>query len=115
LLSYGEFSPFFLPGAFLITAGDAVRLSYFNVFGMIDKKTYRGLALDYNIIILSFIFTFERFFPCRAFSVFIYAIMLLLLIFNLAPVRTYKFGTGWFYILVAYTVIMSIYYVCRAL
>ncbi len=41
LASYGKFKPFFLPGAFLIMCGGAVRLSYFNVFGMIDKNTYR--------------------------------------------------------------------------
>lgn len=112
LLSYGKFSPVFLPGAFLIVGGGALRLSYFNVFGMIDKDTYKGLALDNNIIILSFLFIFERYFPHQVFSIIIYAVMVLLLIFNLAPIRTRKFGTKWFYILVAYTVIMSVYFAC---
>ena len=31
LLSYGEFSPWFVPGAFCIVAAGALRLSYFNV------------------------------------------------------------------------------------
>lgn len=110
LLSYGRFDPLFLPGAFLIVGAGAIRLSYFNVFGMIDKDTYRGLALDNNVIILSFLFIFERFFPAQMFSIFIYAVMVLLLAFNLAPIRTYKFGGKWFYLLIAYTVIMSIYY-----
>ncbi len=110
LLSYGKFNPVFLPGAFLIVGAGAVRLSYFNVFGMVDKDTYRGLALDNNVIILSFLFIFERFFSYQVFSLFIYAVMVLLLVFNLAPVRTYKFGGKWFYILVAYTVIMSVYF-----
>ena len=110
LLSYGRFSPVFLPGAFLIVAGGALRLSYFNVFGMIDKDTYRGLALDNNILILSFLFIFERFFTHQVFPVIIYAVMLLLLAFNLAPVRTRKFGGRWFYALAAYTVVMSVYF-----
>jgi CDP-diacylglycerol--serine O-phosphatidyltransferase len=110
LLSYGKFSPVFLPGAFLIVGGGAVRLSYFNVFGMIDKNTYNGLALDNNIIILSFLFIFESFFSQHVFSIIIYAVMLLLLAFNLAPTRTRKFGAKWFYILAAYTVIMSVYF-----
>ena len=59
LLSYGKFSPWFLPGAFLIVATSAIRLSYFNIFGMIDDKTYMGLALDNNVIILAFVFLFE--------------------------------------------------------
>lgn len=110
LLSYGSSSPLFLPGAFLITAGGALRLSYFNVFGMIDKKTYRGLALDNNVIILSFMFLFERFLSHQTFSVLIYAIMMILLILNLAPVRTYKFEGKWFGVLVLYTIIMSTYF-----
>ncbi|MCD6397867.1 MAG: CDP-alcohol phosphatidyltransferase family protein, partial [Spirochaetaceae bacterium] len=44
LLSYGKFNPWFLPGAFFIVATSAIRLSYFNVFGMIDSNTYKGLA-----------------------------------------------------------------------
>jgi len=111
LLSYAKFNPLFLPGAFLIMGGGALRLSYFNVFGMIDKHTYRGLALDNNILILSFLFICERFFSYQFFSFFIYGVMLLLLILNLAPIRTYKFGSKWFYVLFAYVVVMSIYYV----
>jgi archaetidylserine synthase len=61
LLSYGKFSPWFLPGAFLIVGVSAIRLSYFNIFGLIDNKTYKGLALDNNVIILSFVFLFEGF------------------------------------------------------
>jgi len=112
LLSYGKFSPLFLPGAFFIVAGGALRLSYFNVFGMIDKDTYSGLALDNNILILSFLFLFEGLFTYQVFSVLIYAVMMLLLAFNLAPIRTRKFGGKWFYILIAYTIAMSIYYAC---
>jgi len=54
LLSYGNFGLWFLPGAFLIVAASAIRLSYFNIFGLIDDKTYRGLALDNNVLILAF-------------------------------------------------------------
>ena len=110
LTSYANFSPYFLPGAFLILVGGAVRLSYFNVFGMIDKNTYKGLALDNNVIILSFLFIFERFFSHQIFSVIIYIVMVLLLVLNLAPIRTHKFGGKWFYVLIAYTLVMSIYY-----
>ncbi len=112
LLSYGRFRPLFIPGAFLIVAGSALRLSYFNVCGMIDKNTYKGLALDNNIIILSFMFLFERFCSYQIFSIFIYTVMLILLLFNVASIRTPKFGGKWFYGLLIYTVIISIYYGC---
>ena len=96
LLSYGAFRPAFIPGAFLITGGAALRLSCFNVFGMIDKSTYRGLALDNNVLLLSLIFPLERFLPRGTFSVILYALFMVLLALNLAPVRTYKFGGRWF-------------------
>ena len=35
LLSYGHFSPWFLPGAFVIVSTGVLRLSYFNVFGLV--------------------------------------------------------------------------------
>ena len=72
LLSYGEFSPWFLPGAFVIVATSAIRLSYFNVFGLIDDTTYMGLAVDNNGIILSFVFLFDGFISKTIFSIIIY-------------------------------------------
>lgn len=110
LLSYGRFSIWFLPGAFLILATSAARLSYFNIFGMIDKKTYKGLALDNNVIILAALFLLERFFTHTVFSIILYVIMMIMLIFNLASIRTYKFAGKWVYVLVAYTVVMTVVY-----
>ncbi|MDA3850564.1 MAG: CDP-alcohol phosphatidyltransferase family protein [Spirochaetaceae bacterium] len=110
LLSYGSFNPWFLPGAFLILAASVIRLSYFNVFGMVDGKTYKGLALDNNVIILAFFFLFEGYFNHRVFSVILYALLMVLLVFNLASIKTPKFIGKWFYILIAYTVIMTVLY-----
>ena len=110
LLSYGGFNPLFIPGSFLIVATSAIRLSYFNIFGMVDKKTYTGLALDNNVLILAFLFLFERFFNHTVFSVILYVILMIMLVFNLAPVKTPKFTGKWFYILIAYTVVMTCLY-----
>ncbi len=110
LLSYGKFSLWFLPGAFLIVAVSAIRLSYFNVFGLIDDKTYSGLALDNNIIIFAFVFLFEGFINQKVFSIIIYALLMILLVFNLAPVRTPKFTGKWFYVLIAYTLVLTVIY-----
>jgi CDP-diacylglycerol--serine O-phosphatidyltransferase len=110
LLSYGKFSLWFLPGAFLIVAVSAIRLSYFNVFGMIDDKTYSGLALDNNIIIISFVFLFESFINYKVFSIIIYVLLMILLVFNLAPVRTPKFAGKWFYVLIGYTLVLTVIY-----
>jgi CDP-diacylglycerol--serine O-phosphatidyltransferase len=110
LLSYGKFSLWFLPGAFLIVAVSAIRLSYFNVFGLIDDKTYSGLALDNNIIIFAFAFLFEGFINYKVFSIIIYVLLMILLVFNLAPVRTPKFAGKWFYVLIVYTLVLTVIY-----
>ena len=110
LLSYGNFSPWFLPGAFLIVAVGAIRLSYFNIFGLIDDKTYIGLALDNNVIILAFVFLFEGFINHTVFSIILYALLMVFLVFNLAPIRTPKFAGKWFYVLVVYTLALTVIY-----
>ena len=110
LLSYGNFSPWFLPGAFLIVATSAIRLSYFNIFGLIDNKTYMGLALDNNVIILAFVFLFEGFINHTVFSIILYALLMVFLVFNLAPVRTPKFAGKWFYVLIVYTLVLTVIY-----
>ena len=111
LLSYGRFSLLFLPGAFVIAAAAAVRLSYFNVFGLIDNKTYRGLALDNNIFILAFAFLFEHFIGHAVFSIVLYILLLVLAAFNLSSIRTPKFAGKWFYVLIVYTVFLTFVYV----
>lgn len=110
LLSYGEFNPWFLPGAFVIVATSAIRLSYFNVFGLIDDSTYMGLALDNNVIILAFVFLFDGFFSQPVFSVIIYAMLMFLAVFNLAPVRTPKFAGRWVYVLLVYVLGLTVIY-----
>jgi len=110
LLSYGNFNPWFIPGAFLIVATSAIRLSYFNVFGMVDGKTYKGLALDNNVILLAFFFLFENYFKPTVYTVLLYVLLMIMLIFNLAPIRTPKFTGKWFYILIVYTLVMTVLY-----
>ena len=110
LLSYGKFNPWFLPGAFLIVATSAIRLSYFNIFGLVDDKTYMGLALDNNVIILAFVFLFEGFINHTVFSIILYALLMVFLVFNLAPIRTPKFAGKWFYVLLVYTMVLTVIY-----
>lgn len=69
LLSYGKFDPIFLPGAFIIVSASAIRLSYFNTYGLSGGSKYTGMALDNNNLILVFIFLFESVFSVGAFSI----------------------------------------------
>lgn len=108
LLSYGQFSPWFLPGVFVIVGTGAIRLSYFNVFGLVDKSTYMGLALDNNVVILAFVFLFEGLIGHTAFSITIYALLMVLAALNVAPIRTPKFSGGWYYALIGYCLALTV-------
>lgn len=90
LLSYGNFDPVFLPGAFLILAAGVIRLSYFSTFGLADGSRYTGLAIDNNSIALVFIFLFEGLFGSGAFAVILYASGLGLAALNVSQISTPK-------------------------
>ena len=90
LLSYGKFDPIFLPGAFIMLAAAAVRLSYFSTFGLSDASKYTGLALDNNSIALVFIFLFESIFSVETFSVVLYISALGLAALNVSQIKTPK-------------------------
>jgi CDP-diacylglycerol--serine O-phosphatidyltransferase len=107
LLSYGNFNVWFIPGAYVIIATSAIRLSYFNVYGLIDSKTYKGLALDNNVLILAFMFLFESFFKHSTFSIIIYIVFMILSAFNLSSIPTPKFGGKWIYVLVIYVLVLT--------
>jgi CDP-diacylglycerol--serine O-phosphatidyltransferase len=110
LLSYGNYNVWFIPGAFLIIASTAIRLSYFNIYGLIDSKTYKGLALDNNALILAFIFLFESFFEHSTFSILIYVFLLLLSALNLSSIPTPKFVGRWIYVLVIYVIALTFFF-----
>ena len=107
LLSYGNYNIWFLPGAFVIIAASAIRLTYFNVYGLIDSKTYKGFPLDNNVLILAFVFLFENLFQHSTFSILIYILLMILSALNLSSIPTPKFGRKWVYALVAYVLVMT--------
>jgi len=107
LLSYGEFSGWFIPGAFVILSTGVLRLSYFNVYGLADESTYTGLALDNNTIVLAFVFLFEGLVGRDTFTVILYATLMALAAMNVAPVRTPKLTGAWYYGLVVYVLVMT--------
>ncbi len=111
LLSYGNFSPWFLPGAFLVLAAGVLRLSYYNIFGLVGGSTYRGLAIDNNGIILTFVFLFNPMIDKTVFTACLYLLIVALAALNVAPISTRKLaGWKWYYALTAYTVTLSLIY-----
>lgn len=90
LLSYGEFSPIFLIGAFLMVATSAIRLSYFSTFGLADGTKYTGLALDNNSIFLVFIVLFSGLFDKDTFAIILYVCCMIIIALNVSQIKTPK-------------------------
>jgi CDP-diacylglycerol--serine O-phosphatidyltransferase len=107
LLSVGRFSPWFVPGAFVILAAGVIRLSYFNVFGPLDDATYRGLALDNNVLVLALLFVVEPLVGMAIFAIVLYVALMLLAALNVAPLETPKLGGRWYYAVILYALVLS--------
>jgi len=110
LLSYGHFSPWYIPGAFIIIAAGVIRLSYFNVFGLVDKSTYWGFPLDNNAMILVFLFLFEGLLSPAVFGSILYVLLMVFAALNVAPIKTPKFSGRWYYAITAYTIVLTLIY-----
>ncbi len=116
LLSHGDFSPWFLPGAFIIAAAGVLRLSYFNVYGLVDKATFNGLAIDNNGIFLVLFFAFSNVISESVFTVLLYVLIVTLAALNVSPIKTPKLSGGiWYYVIVSYTLVASLFYGWRLL
>ena len=112
LLSYGSFEPVFLPGAFVIVAASALRLGYFNTFGLSGGSHYTGLALDNNNIAIVFIFLFESSFSDDVFAFLLYVSVLGLAALNVSQIKTPKLSgnSGNVYRLGIYTIGLTAFY-----
>lgn len=112
LLSYGKFEPVFLPGAFIMLAASAIRLSYFSTFGLSGGSKYTGLALDNNNIILVSIFMLESVFSQSIFTVILYVSGLGLAALNVSQIKTPKLSGNPLnvYLLAIYTIVITAIY-----
>ena len=112
LMSYGNFELIYLPGAFLMVAASALRLSYFSIFGLAGGKSYTGLALDNNSIILVAVFLLEGAVSQSAFSVVLYVSSIGLAALNVSQIKTPKLSGNPINVLIlaAYTLIITALY-----
>jgi phosphatidylserine synthase len=106
LIFIGDFSPWFLPGAFLLVVAGALRLAHFNVFSH-DDGAYNGLPIDSNIIVVTALFPFRELLGHVTFSWVLYVAVVTLAILNVAPFRMPKLIGGWYYFIAAYVVAMT--------
>lgn len=110
LLSYGEFSPWFLPGTVALIAAGAIRLSYFNVFALQGGMAYMGLSIDVNGLLVTFVFLFEGFVDQGVFQGILYGAVILLAVLNVSPFQMPKLVGVWYYIVAAYVFALTAVY-----
>lgn len=111
LLSYSNYNPWFIPGAFTIIAACAIRLSYFNIYGLTNGKTYTGLAVDYNGLIVSLFFLIESFFNSAIFPQYLYILMMLVVFLNLSSIQIPKYPKVILIGIITYVTALTIYLV----
>jgi len=109
LLSCSEFNPLFLPGAFIIVAASAIRLSYFNIYGLTEGKKYTGLPVDNNGLLVAFLFLFQSYFTSDVFSMALYIFLMLMAFLNLSSLQTPKFSKKAIYPITAFVIFVSIF------
>jgi CDP-diacylglycerol--serine O-phosphatidyltransferase len=110
LLSYTSYNYWSIAIGFAIIAACAIRLSYFNVFGLTGGKTYTGLPVDSNGLIVSFAFLFESLFAKGSFSIGLTILFVLIVVLNLASLQIPKFSKKWVVAIAAYVIGMTIYF-----
>lgn len=107
LLSVGDFSPWFYPGALVIIMAGVLRLAYFNVFGVDKNGKIAGFTIDNSAYVVAAVFLFEGVLNHNAFAALLYVAVIAMAILHIAPVRTPKLGKTWYYVVTTYVVAMT--------
>ena len=110
LLSVGEFSPWFFPGALAIVTAGVLRLAYYDVFGLDKDGTHAGLTIDNTPLVVSAVFLLYTFINYNVFSAVLYATILVMAFLHVAPFRMRKLGGRWYYAVTGYVVTMTAVY-----
>jgi CDP-diacylglycerol--serine O-phosphatidyltransferase len=110
LLSIGEFSPWFIPGAFALVAAGVLRLSYFNVFGLENESTYLGLPIDHNVIVLALVFLLEGQIEQTTFAIVLYTAIVMLAVLNVMPFRMPKVAGLWYWVFTVFVISLTAVY-----
>ncbi len=110
LLSYGDFSPWFFPGALAIVMAGVVRLAYFDTFGVDQDGTIAGLSLDITPLVVALVFLLEGVLDHQVFVALLYTVIVVLSFLHVAPFRMHKMVGRWYHVITAYILIMTVVY-----
>ena len=112
ILSYADFSPWFLPVVFVTLVFGVIRLSYFSTFGLSNDAKYTGLAIDNNSISLVFIVMFAGNFERPTFAIILAISALCLAVLNVSQIKTPKLSGNPVNVafLALYTLLATLFY-----
>ena len=110
LLTVGSYHPVFLPGALYLICAGAIRLAYFNVYGLKEDGTYSGVPIGINIILMPLIFLLHGIIRPEQFQWILYGTILLGGTLNVAPIRFIKLTGAWYIAVACFVLVLTIYY-----
>ena len=113
LLSIGAHAPVFLVGALYLVCAGAIRLAYFNIYGLKEDGTYAGVPIGINIILMPLAFLFYEMIGTDYFQWVVLGTVVLGATLNIAPIRFVKLTGGWYVAVACYVFALSAYYVSR--
>ena len=100
LLAYGNYEGWYVPGAFLLVAAAALRLSYFNVHGLGPAAThYTGLPTDLVLLAFSALMLLDVPLEREAFRVMLYGSTVVLVLLMVSPLKVKKLEGRWYVLL----------------
>ena len=114
LLSYGEFSGWYVPGAFLLVAAAALRLSYFNVHGLGESAThYTGVPTDLILLTFTVLLLLDEVLGLDEFRAVLYTGSVVLAALMVSAVKVPKLVDRWYYILPAVACLIALAHLAR--
>jgi CDP-diacylglycerol--serine O-phosphatidyltransferase len=115
LLSVGSYQPLFLPGALFLICAGAIRLAYFNLYGLKEDSTYSGVPIGVNIILTPAIFLLYGWIGDELFQGILYGTVLLGGLLNIAPIRFAKLTGAWYIAVACFVLGLTAHYLLQLL
>jgi len=113
LLTVGSYQPVFLPGALYLICAGAIRLAYFNIYGIKEDGTYSGVPIVINIILMPLIFLLHGIVRPDQFQWILYGTILLGGTLNVAPIRFVKLTGAWYIAAACFVLVLTIFYLLQ--
>jgi CDP-diacylglycerol--serine O-phosphatidyltransferase len=113
LLTVGSYHPVFLPGALFLICAGAIRLAYFNIYGLKEDGTYSGVPIGINIILMPLIFLLHGIAGPEQFQWIVYGTILVGGTLNVAPIRFVKLTGAWYIAVACFVLVLTTIYLSQ--